>query len=129
MIYLDTSVLLAHILAEDRQPPAALWSETLVASRLLEYEVWVRVHARGLASSHAEITERCLAGIAFLELTDEALARAREPFATPIRTLDALHLSSAVYLREVGTPISLATYDDRLAHAARSLDFDLYPLT
>jgi hypothetical protein len=38
VIYLDTSVLLAHLLAEHRSPPDALWAETLVASRLLEYE-------------------------------------------------------------------------------------------
>lgn len=40
MIYLDTSVALAHLLAEDRRPPEALWDETLVSSRLLEYELW-----------------------------------------------------------------------------------------
>jgi hypothetical protein len=36
MIYLDTSVALAHILVEDRVPPASLWSESLVSSRLIE---------------------------------------------------------------------------------------------
>ena len=40
MIYLDTSVALAHLLAEDRRPPDALWKESLVTSRLLEYELW-----------------------------------------------------------------------------------------
>jgi hypothetical protein len=39
VIYLDTSVVLAQLLAEDRRPPASLWSESLVASRLVEYEV------------------------------------------------------------------------------------------
>ena len=39
---------LAHLLAEDRRPPASLWSETLVASRLLEYEIRTRLHARDL---------------------------------------------------------------------------------
>ena len=39
MIYLDTSVALAHLLAEDRLPPVSLWHETLVSSRLLEYEL------------------------------------------------------------------------------------------
>ena len=29
MIYVDTSVVLAHLLAEDRRPPDALWRETL----------------------------------------------------------------------------------------------------
>jgi len=36
LIYLDTSVLLAQLYAEDRAPPAAFWAQTLVASRLLE---------------------------------------------------------------------------------------------
>ena len=53
MIYLDTSVALAHLLAEDRQPPDDLWTEELWSSRLLEYELWNRIHARDLARSHA----------------------------------------------------------------------------
>jgi hypothetical protein len=39
MIYVDTSVALAHLLAEDRCPPPGFWSQDLVTSRLLEYEV------------------------------------------------------------------------------------------
>lgn len=35
MVYLDTSVVLAHLLAENRSPPDHLWREPLVASRLL----------------------------------------------------------------------------------------------
>jgi hypothetical protein len=54
VIYLDSSVALAHLLAEDRSPPESIWRETLVASRLLEYEVWNRIHARRLACSHGE---------------------------------------------------------------------------
>jgi predicted nucleic acid-binding protein len=128
MIYVDTSVLLAHALAEGRRPPDDLWGETLVASRLLEYEAWVRVHSRGVATTHGEVVEGLLRRIAFVELTSEALARAREPFPIAIRMLDALHLASAAYLRKSVTTISFATYDDRLARAARSIDIDLYPL-
>jgi hypothetical protein len=36
MIYLDSSVALAHLLAEDRFPPDKLWEEQLVSSRILE---------------------------------------------------------------------------------------------
>ena len=54
LIYLDSSVALAQLLAEDRTPPETLWQESLVASRLLEYEVWNRVNARGLGRSHGE---------------------------------------------------------------------------
>ena len=65
MIYLDTSVALAQLLAEDRRPPASLWSETLVASRLMEYEVWTRLHVRRLADSHGESARKLIGQIAF----------------------------------------------------------------
>lgn len=54
MIYLDTSVALAQLLAEDRPPPEKLWQESLVSSRLLEYELWTRIHARRLARTHGD---------------------------------------------------------------------------
>ena len=54
MIYLDTSVALAQLLAEDRAPPSSLWGEPLIASRLLEYEIWTRLNARRLGQSHGE---------------------------------------------------------------------------
>jgi len=54
--------------------------------------------------------------------------RALEPFPTPIRTLDALHLASIEWLRGLGQRPKLATYDDRLAAAASSLDVPLITL-
>ena len=54
MIYLDTSVALAQLLAEDRIPPSTLWQEELVSSRLLEYEIWTRINALELTRSHGE---------------------------------------------------------------------------
>ena len=68
MIYLDTSVALAQLLAEDRYPPASLWGEPLVSSRLLEYEVWTWIHAQGLDRSHGEGVRLLLGRLAFLEL-------------------------------------------------------------
>ena len=85
MIYLDTSVALAQLLAEDQRPPAWLWDETLVASRLLEYELWTRVHARKLARSHTEAVHGLLGRVALLELSAPVLTRALEPFPTPVR--------------------------------------------
>ena len=43
MIYVDSSVLLADVLAEPRFPPETLWDEDLASSRLLAYEVWNRL--------------------------------------------------------------------------------------
>ena len=128
MIYLDTSVALAQLFAEDRRPPVSLWQETLVSSRLLEYELWTRVNARGLAKSHEEQVRGLLGRLAFLELARPVLERALERFAKPVRTLDALHLASMEFLRRQGQSVKLASYDDRLVAAARQMKFALVEL-
>jgi len=51
-----------------------------------------------------------------------------EPFPVPVRTLDALHLASLELLRANGQVVELATYDDRLARAARAMKIALYRL-
>jgi predicted nucleic acid-binding protein len=129
MIYLDTSVGLAQLLAEDRVPPAALWEQPLVASRLIQYEIWTRLHARGLGASHGEAARDLLARVAFIELAPPVLERALAPFPSPVRTLDALHLASIEFLRAQRQDVTLATYDERMAAAARALHIPLYDLT
>lgn len=128
MIYLDTSVALAQLLAEDRRPPAALWGHPLVSSRLLEYEIWNRLHGRGLGTSHRVVAEAMLARLGFVELLRPVLARAVEPFPTHVRTLDALHLASMDFLRRNGQNVRLASYDERLNEAAVKAGIDLFPL-
>ena len=128
MIYLDSSVALAQLLAEDRMPPATLWQESLVASRLLEYEVWNRLHARGLGRSHGEEARSLIGRVALVELVSPVLGRALEPFPVPVRTLDALHLASLEFLRGRGQTVALASYDDRLLGAARAIGIPLLSL-
>ncbi len=128
MIYLDTSVALAHLLAEDRQPPDDLWTEELWSSTLLEYELWNRIHARDLARSHADFARLLLARVSLVELDRTVLTRALQPFPMPTRTLDALHLATASYLRERGADVLVATYDDRMAGAAVGIGLRLYPM-
>ena len=125
MIYLDTSVALAHLLAEDRQPPEWLWEESLVSSRLLEYEMWTRVHARGLTESHGEAVRLLIGKVALLELAPPVLVRALEPFPSTPRTLDALHLASLEFLRGRGQSIILASYDNYLNAAAKRLGISM----
>jgi len=126
LIYLDTSVALAHLLAEDRAPPDRLWGEPLIASRLIEYEIWTRIHARKLARSHADEVRALLGRLALIELAPPVLARALESFPKPVRTLDALHLASMDFLRNQGQSVTLASYDARLANCARALRFPIY---
>jgi hypothetical protein len=120
--------VLAHLLAEDRTPRPALWSEPLVASRLLHFEIWTRIHARGLAASHGEVVRANLARIAVIEMQPFVLQRACEQFPTPVRTLDALHLASIEFLRSHGQTVALASYDERMREAARALSIPLFEL-
>ncbi len=128
MIYIDSSVALAHLLGEAREPPAALWRETLVSSRLLEYEVWNRLHAYGLGASHGKEAQIVVGRVALIELTPPVLERALAPFPKPLRTLDALHLASLVFLERSGERPLLATYDERLASGAAAIGIPLSPL-
>ena len=127
MIYLDTSVALAHLLSEDRRPPDALWSEAVVSSRLLAYELWTRLHARSLAATHGDAASEMLARITMIELEPPALARALEPFPVPVRTLDALHLASICFLVGLKQNVMLASYDERMTAAAIALGVAIYP--
>jgi len=121
VIYLDTSVALAELFAEDRRPAPAFWTGSLVASRLLEYELWTRIHGRGARRTHDEAARELLSRVAFVELSPVVLARALEPWPHPVRTLDALHLATALFVLGHRQPVEVATYDDRLARAAEAV--------
>jgi predicted nucleic acid-binding protein len=128
LIYLDTSVALAQLLAENRRPPDGFWQEVLIASRLLEYELWTTINARGLSASHGNEVRALIGRVALIELTPPVLARALEPFPLAARTLDALHLASIEFLRAQRQEIALATYDKKMEAIAHALGIPLHPL-
>jgi PIN domain len=121
MIYLDSSVALAHLLAEDRFPPDALWDEQLVSSRLLECEVWNRINAHQLQTSHGDAVRNLIGRVAMIEMVGPVLTRALQPFPVPVRTLDAIHLAALEFIRAQKQSVQLASYDERLLAAARVL--------
>ena len=79
MIYLDSSVALAYLLAEDRYPTNALWDQPIVCSRLLECEVWNRINTRRIADFHDDIVRSLIGRIAMIEMVPLVLKRALEP--------------------------------------------------
>ncbi|MGI8425648.1 MAG: PIN domain-containing protein [Actinomycetota bacterium] len=127
MIYLDTSVVLAELLSEDRKPPPEIWSATLLSSRLLEYETWVRLNSYSAATTHEEAARHLLAKVSYIELAPQVLERAMEPFPRPVRTLDALHMSSLLFIRSLHLKIELAAYDERLRDLAADMKIPLVP--
>nr|WP_246736063.1 PIN domain-containing protein [Enterovirga sp. DB1703] len=106
---MDSSVLLAHLFAEARRPDGAIWTERLVSSRLIKYEVLNRLHARRLGGAAFDAAVSLVRSMYLLDLAPDVLARAREPFPRPIRTLDGLHLASLMYLRRTERDVQLAT--------------------
>ena len=125
---MDTSVALAQLLAEDRQPPASLWKETLVASRLLEYEIWTRLHSRKIAHSHGESARNLIGRVALLEMAPPVLARSMDAFPLPVRTLDALHLASFEYLLTNRQKVQLASYDRKMLATAQAMRLPIFNL-
>jgi hypothetical protein len=128
VIYIDSSVALARLFFERRSPPERFWQENLISSRLLEYEVWNRVHAYGLTGSHTRQARELLMGIELVEMGRAALARVLEPFPLPVRTLDALHLATIDFVRSQADMLELASYDNRLLAAAQALGVPLAAL-
>ncbi len=119
-LYVDSSALLKRVFIEAessavrsllRQSNAA--GDLLTASSLAWLEVWLALRRSGIANV-SSVVPRALAGIAEFPLSDSVLARARQAGGDALRTLDAVHLASAV---AVGADTVL-TYDERLAESA-----------
>ena len=128
MIYVDTSVALAWILAEDHRPPPSLWSESIVSSRLLQYELATRLHAYGMTPAREEQARGITSVLSFVELTVPVLDRAMKPFPVAVRTLDALHLATFHFLLRHAADVALASYDSRMIAAAEAMDWQVHPL-
>jgi len=128
--YLDASVVLRLVLNErDRIKEWSRVTEA-VASPLTEVECLrtldrlARLGALDAAevAPRREAVYRLLEGVEIVELTRSVLRRASESFATPLGTLDAIHLSTALLWRDArDVDLVLATHDKALGTAARSV--------
>lgn len=128
LTYVDSSVALAYLFREPRAPPPAFWETPKVSSRLLEYEIWNRLHAHRCEATHGPLARDLLGHIQFVEMTRRVLSRALEAFPVPVRTLDGLHLATIDFLARAGEPIELASYDKRLLAASEAVGFTIAAL-
>ena len=126
MIYLDSSVVMARLLAESRQLPDHSWHLELTSSALLQYEVWNRLNVRGANRDREQHARNLLGRVQLIDLAPRALERALRPFPAEVRTLDGLHLATIEYLRGEGASIELATFDTRMIAAAGVLGIAIY---
>lgn len=64
--------------------------------------------------------------IEFVRLTDEIILEAAQPLPFVIRSLDAIHLATAIHWRRRNNQdLHFATHDGGLADAARRLGFSV----
>lgn len=132
--YLDASVVLRLVLGEPQA--LAVWPsvEAGVASGLTEVECLRTLDRLMLAGalSAEELAERRTAVYRLLEAVEVVdvgrtiLRRAAEPYPTPLGTLDAVHLATALAWREARrAPLAMATHDRALATAARAVGLEV----
>jgi predicted nucleic acid-binding protein len=132
-VYLDASVVLRILLRQPRR--LAAWGrwEAAYSSELLGIEARrvidrLRVQAalddHELADVHHDLT-RIERAIGAIPLTRPVLHRAALPMPTAVKTLDAIHLASALLIRERRTSsLVFATHDPQQLRAARALGFE-----
>lgn len=128
MVYLDSSAFLARVFGEPRKPAAALWRQRLVASRLLAWETWVRVHVRQRPLEVIAGVRRVLSSITLTDWAAKMPERALTPFPVAVRALDALHLATARHLAARCPDLRLATCGRRMADAAAAPGIPLVAL-
>lgn len=132
--YVDSSVLLRVILGEPGR--LRMWSRitTAVASELIRLECLrtidrarIRFHLADeeVASRRAAVLE-AIDAFVLVPIQPIVLERAAEPFPTLLGSLDAIHLASALLVRDRFEDLVLATHDDALALAARAVGFRVY---
>ena len=119
MIYLDSSALLKLVVAEDETEPLTSWlaertGTAWVSSELATVEV-VRA-ARRLDDTAVPAARILLERLDLVPLSGLVVRTAQDLCPPTLRSLDALHLASAMLLREDLT--AFVAYDAALAGSA-----------
>lgn len=131
LAYVDSSVILRVVLREKGR--LAVWPRltgvsTSDLARVECFRVLDRARLAGklddeeVAARRVEV-DALFDAIEVVPVDRRILRRAAEPMPTALRTLDAIHIASALALRTRTPALSLATHDDEMAIAARALGF------
>ncbi len=134
-VYLDSSVVLRRLQGESKALQTWARWQRAYSSALLRVEVLRTIdrnRLRGMLKDR-EVAELAAGANAIFDtvqlvsLSPSILSRAAQSFLTPLGTLDALHLATALRLVETRpTELVFLTHDSALALAARSLNFEVH---
>jgi predicted nucleic acid-binding protein len=138
-LYADSSAVLAWLFEEataDAVEQAFDRADGVVASDLTLVEcdrALIRAYTLGVLSEMESVRRRAiLEAVAvnwmILKLDREVLERARRRFpAEPVRTLDALHIASALAARSAISDLALLSLDTRVRENGAALGFAILP--
>ncbi len=138
-LYVESSAVLAWLLEEaaaDSVEAAFDRADGVVASDLTLVEcdrALMRAYAVGVLSEmemarRRAVLEAVSVNWILLKLDREVLERARRRFpAEPVRTLDALHIASALAARSAISDLALLSLDRRVRENAAALGFEVLP--
>ena len=138
-LYAESSAVLAWLLDEATAPIVRQLlneAESIVGSDLTLIEcdrVLIRaIHLGELTEAEAADRRAHLSVAAshwhIMRIAGEVVDRARQPFpGEQIRTLDAIHLASALVARSTVTGLALLSLDERVRSAAKTLGIEVLP--
>lgn len=133
-VYVDSSIILRIIFGEKNALKFPKNIQIHAANEILKIECFRTIDRmrHSLFISDDEIAERhvalhkALRMLHIIKYSDAITRRACEPFPITLKSLDAIHLSSAVlWSQQINEEILFLTHDLQLAKAARSLGFEV----
>lgn len=133
-VYVDSSVLLRIVLGEPDR--LRIWPTitNAVSSELIRLEclrtidrarIRLGIEDARIAKYRADVLE-AVDAITLVALDSTVLERASEPFPTSLGSLEAIHLASALLVRDNLDDLAFATHDDELGVAARATGFQVH---
>ncbi len=138
-IYAESSAVVAWLFGEDAgesareclaAAPLVLTSDlTLVeCDRVLHRAAVVGDLSEAESARRRALVSEAAEHWVVLAIDREVVERARRPFRQePIRTLDAIHLATALLGRSLVAEMEVLTLDNRIRDNARALGFDTLP--
>lgn len=134
MLYSDASVGIRALLGD--APPLPQWGrgDTTYTSALFQVEARRTLDRLRVTQAFGDdevadamfLLLRMERSLSIFEITNDVLERAARPMPTTVKTLDAIHLASALVLQDsLGVELTFATHDRQQGLAARALGFEV----
>jgi predicted nucleic acid-binding protein len=131
IVYIDSSIILRFVLGEPNRLREWGKIQKPISSELIRLEclrtidrarIRLGLPPDEVATRRANAQER-LQAFDIVRIDQNVLERAAAPFPTLLRSLDAIHLASALMARRSHRALAFATHDEQLARCARAEGF------